>query len=55
MVLAVGCVIKTVRYGVVLVFTVVLTMLILLGIQAIQRTLKSCINVLAHRELRYCQ
>jgi L-ascorbate metabolism protein UlaG (beta-lactamase superfamily) len=24
------------------------------GIQVIHRTLKSCINVLAHRELRYC-
>ena len=54
MVLAVGCVIKTVRYGVGLIFTVALTMLILRGIQVIRRTLKSCINVLAHHELRYC-
>lgn len=54
MVLAVGCVIKTVRYGVGLIFTVALTMLILQGIQVIHRILKSCINVLAHRELHYC-
>ncbi|MNV53906.1 hypothetical protein D3C71_1460710 [compost metagenome] len=55
MVLAVGCVIKTVRYGAGLVFTVVLTMLILQGIRGIHRTLKSYISVLAHLELRYCR